>query len=396
MASLREHKKSPFLVVSLKLPRNKRTTASTKLRADAPTSEERKEKRNRALEVGNLLEGAGRKAEREGLTRDEAVELVNRILHAAGLPEIDKVTTRAFFSDWLKGKNNEGTNERYSHSAELFLNHLGPIADAGMGKVTYHHVLGFIKVRREAGAAPKTIRTDVKALNNAFNIARRLGNIPVNPVEQALALQPIAVTSCTKEVFAPPQIRKLVEAAVRDWKTCILLGYYTAGRLRDCANLKAKQIDWVQGMITVRQLKTGKPAWIPIHACLARHLKPIVEGLGPEDYVCPSLANRKTGGKTGLSREFAAVMRKAGIDQQIIPGKGKRRFSKLSFHSFRHSFNSHLANAGVDQETRQIMTGHETKAANDDYTHLDLPKLRSAVEKLPDLDLLTSDLPKAA
>ena len=139
------------------------------------------------------------------------------------------------------------------------------------------------------------------------------------------------------------------------------------------------QIDWVQGVITVRQIKTGERAWIPIHACLARHLRKVVAGLSPDDYVCPSLANRKTGGKTGLSREFAGIMRTAGVDQKFVPGKGKRRFSKLSFHSLRHSFNSHLANAGVDQETRQVMTGQATKAANDDYTHLELPKLRNAV-----------------
>jgi integrase len=102
--------------------------------------------------------------------------------------------------------------------------------------------------------------------------------------------------------------------------------------------------------------------------------------------VCPSLANRKTRGKTGLIREFAGIMHAAGIDQCIVPGQGKRRFSKLSFHSLRHGFYSHIANAGVDQETRQVMTGHGTKAANDDYTHLELPKLRGAVELLPDVD----------
>ena len=89
--------------------------------------------------------------------------------------------------------------------------------------------------------------------------------------------------------------------------------------------------------------------------------------------------NRKTGGKTGLSNEFSKIMKKANIDPDLVSGKGKKRFSLLSFHSLRHSFNSHLANEGVDQETWQIMTGHDTKAANDDYTHLDLPKLRAAV-----------------
>ena len=217
-------------------------------------------------------------------------------------------------------------------------------------------------------------------------MARRLDHIKTNPVEQALALQPIAVESSIKGVFTIDQIARLVATAKGDWKTAVLLGYYTAARLRDCTNLKVSQIDWKERIILIQQRKTKKRAWVPLHPCLARHLEKILKDKSPGDLVCPSLANRKTGGKTGLSREFTAIMREAEIDQGLVPGKGKRRFSKLSFHSLRHSFNSHLANLGVDQETRQVMTGHGTVAANDDYTHLELPKLRGAIHLLPDVD----------
>ncbi len=385
MASLRKQKRSPHWFGCITKPNGKRTHRSTGILVDAPTADERRDNRERALEVACKWERTGRKAKRQGLTPDEARDIVNDILRSAGAEELDTETTRDFFKDWLDGKHG-GTQTRYAHTVESYFDHIGAVADLSLGKNTYRHILGFIELRRKAGAAPKTIKVDIKSLGNAFNLARRLGKITVNPVDQALALQPISSESSSKDVFSPQQISKLVAAAIGDWHTVVLLGYYTAARLRDCTNLKVKQIDWVNGMITVRQRKTGKPAWIPIHPCLARHLTKAVEGLGSEDFVCPSLANRKTGGKTGLSREFAGIMRAAGIDQCIVPGQGKRRFSKLSFHSLRHSFNSHLANAGVDQETRQVMTGHGTKAANDDYTHLELPKLRNAVGLLPDVD----------
>jgi site-specific recombinase XerD len=76
-------------------------------------------------------------------------------------------------------------------------------------------------------------------------------------------------------------------------------------------------------------------------------------------------------------------MAEARIDARSGPGKGIRRFAKLSFHSLRHSFNSALANHGVDQETRMKLTGHSSVAVNGDYTHLELPKLKAAVQKLP-------------
>ena len=385
MASIRKHKRSRFWVGCITLPNGKRTTRSTRLPVEAPTADERKDNREQALEVTQKWERTGRIARRQGMTQDEARAVVNDILRSAGADEIASVTTREFFRDWLNGKTNDGTHERYEHVANLFLGHIAGQADRPMDKVTYRQILDFMQLRRASGAAPKTIKVDVKSLNNAFNLARKLDHIKTNPVEQALALQPIDAESSTKGVFTPAQISDLVGTAQGDWRTVVLLGYYTAARLRDCTNLKVGQIDWVQGVITVQQRKTKKPAWVPIHPCLARHLQKVVQGRYPDDYVCPSLANRKTGGKTGLSREFAGIMHEAGIDQGLVAGKGKRRFSTLSFHSLRHSFNSHLANLGVDQETRRIMTGHGTVSANDDYTHLELPKLRGAVGLLPDV-----------
>ena len=40
---------------------------------------------------------------------------------------------------------------------------------------------------------------------------------------------------------------------------------------------------------------------------------------------------------------------------------------------------------GIDQETRMALTGHSSKAINNDYTHLELPKLKAAISKLPSL-----------
>jgi integrase len=383
MASLRQHPRSRFWIACITKPNGKRTSRSTGILIAAPTSDERKEQKENAEAVARKWERLGSHARRGLMTPDRAREVVNDILRCAGADEIDVITTRSFLTTWLEGKTNPGTHERYKVVVDLFFTQLGDLADKSITRVGYKHILSFISMRREMGSASKTITVDTKCLGTVFNLARRLGHIPVNPVEQALAIQPIEVKSSTKGVFTPEQIAALVAAAEGDWRTATLLGYYTAARLRDCTNLRFSQIDWEQGIITVQQRKTKRPAWVPLHPCLRQYLEPLAKGRNPNDFVCPTLANRKTGGKTGLSKDFAAIMRKAGVDQGLIAGQGTRRFSTLSFHSLRHSFNSHLANLGVDQETRQVMTGHATKAANTDYTHLDLPKMRHAVELLP-------------
>lgn len=62
---------------------------------------------------------------------------------------------------------------------------------------------------------------------------------------------------------------------------------------------------------------------------------------------------------------------------------GHRPFSKLTFHSLRHSFNSALANAGVAQEVRMKLTGHTSADMNAKYTHHELDLLKAAIGKLP-------------
>ena len=45
-----------------------------------------------------------------------------------------------------------------------------------------------------------------------------------------------------------------------------------------------------------------------------------------------------------------------------VKGKGAHQFSRRTFHSLRHSFNSALANAGVSQKIRVKFTGHSSNA----------------------------------
>ena len=80
-------------------------------------------------------------------------------------------------------------------------------------------------------------------------------------------------------------------------------------------------------------------------------------------------------------------MSKANIDPQSNKaGKGKARTkNSLSFHSLRHSFNSILANEDIAGEVRRKLTGHSSDEMNQNYTHLELEKLREAVDVMPEL-----------
>jgi integrase len=200
----------------------------------------------------------------------------------------------------------------------------------------------------------------------------------------ATALESLPVKAEEKGTFTHAQMSKLMRAADGDWRAAILLAYYTGARLSDVANMRWKAIDWSKRIIRFTARKTGQPVVLPLHPQLERELLKNA-GIGNAP-IFPSLAGKGTGGKHGLSGQFAVVMQKVGIEGKQTKASGGRTLSSLSFHSLRHSFNSALANAGVSQEIRQKLTGHASAEMNKIYTHHEDAPLREAANVIPALN----------
>jgi integrase len=180
----------------------------------------------------------------------------------------------------------------------------------------------------------------------------------------------------------------LVDAAEGEWKTLILLGYFTGARLSDCARMRWASVDFVSSVISFQPKKrntSGLIVTVPLHPDLQAHLEGLAAKDRPEEFISPQLADLETRGWNGLSEGFKRIALKAGIDLQTVQGGGARKISKRTFHALRHSFTSALANAGVSPELRMKLTGHKTEEIHRGYTHHELESLRNAVEKLPAL-----------
>jgi integrase len=252
-----------------------------------------------------------------------------------------------------------------------------------LGALTVRDLEDFRNQSMAAGKAPNTVGMEIKILRVVLNVARRQGRITTNPAE---AVELPKVVSHTRDVFTLEQVRSLLAIADDEWKTVILAGYCLGARITDIVNLTWEDVDLTGNLITYAQGKTGKTVTCPMHADLKAHLFKIA-GDNPRAALCPQLQKRSVGGRKGLSQSFTLIMGKAGIDQHQVQGKGKqgRAFSKLSFHSLRHTFTSALANASVPAEVRQKLTGHADAAIHQKYTHLELQPLQAAIDKLPSL-----------
>src|SRR5262252_3253948 len=98
----------------------------------------------------------------------------------------------------------------------------------------------------------------------------------------------------------------LLDVAPPDWRTAILVAFYTGPRLGDVVSLRWDQVDFSAGLIFYTQGKTGKEVEVPLHPDLDEHLLGLA-GDNPGGFLCPTLAGQISGGSTGLSIQFAGL-----------------------------------------------------------------------------------------
>jgi len=373
MASLWKREKSPFWFCCFTSADGQRLKKSTKQRD-----------RKKAWEVCLAIERAEGYAKNGSLTEQTAKKIIGEIVERTTGEPLHHYAASDWFTEWLAGKmqtKSAATAERYKQVTRDFLESLGKRAKLSLAHVTPKDIRAYRDAELAAGKSPKTANISVKIVSSVFNSALRQGYIASNP---CTALERLPEKTAERSTFTSKQVAKLVSMAEGDWKNLILAGYYTGARLSDLSNLRWNAIDLNGRLITFTASKTKKPVTIPLHTELERYLLKS-PGVG-KAFVFPSLAGKGTGGKLGLSGQFAAIMARAAIEGKITRHTAQGRANNsLSFHSLRHSFNSVLANAGVSQEIRQKLTGHASAEMNARYTHHELEPLRAAIATLPRL-----------
>jgi integrase len=383
--------KSPFFYCAFTLPNGKRCFKSTKLKD-----------RNAAMDFCLRMEGAARKAAARNFSEEQARKILNEIRELSGDSAIRFKSLVAYAAEWLQSKQvtlSEGTFVRYKGFVNDFVANLGKQrAGASIEAITAQDVKAFRDLQVKEGKSETTANLALKTLRSLFNDARREGLISTNPAE---AVKTFAMEKEARDVFTHEQLRALMAKASSEWKTAILLAYYSGLRLRDAVSLSWDNVNFELRQIRYFPRKstrgqTRRPDWkkhvtgqleVPLMPEVEAHLLSLPSSDDAVAKLCPILAAKSTGGNRGLSRMFQRVMAAAGIhSDRGVEKKGKgRQFKTLGFHSLRHTFVSELANADVPADVRRQISGHSDEKIHERYTHLGLETKRRALAHLKPL-----------
>ncbi len=156
---------------------------------------------------------------------------------------------------------------------------------------------------------------------------------------------------------------KAVGGAARERDVAILeLLYATGLRVSELAGLDVDDVD--RAGLTVRVLGKGrKERIVPFGSQAARALDAY---LGRRATRCPTLFTNARGGRLS-ARAIHAIVRKSAAASGIV--------RRVSPHTLRHTFATHLLDAGADLRVIQELLGHSRLSTTQRYTHVGADQL---------------------
>lgn len=237
--------------------------------------------------------------------------------------------------------------------------------------------------------------TQNQALNALVFLFREVLGRPLPEMQFARARRPPRLPV----VLTRDEVRRLIEALGGTYALMARLMYGTGMRLMECLRLRVGDLDFGSALIVVRDGKGGKDRVVPLPRRLVeplqRHLKE-VRALHEDDlaagvagvYLPDALARKAPGAprewiwqwvfpsaqlstdpKAGLVRRHH--LNETGLQRAIKRAGARAGLAKrVNSHALRHSFATHLLEAGYDIRTVQELLGHADVSTTMIYTHV--------------------------
>ena len=267
---------------------------------------------------------------------------------------IDDMTARRF---------KEKVQKDYVRHVRNFAAFLGRSPDSATSDDLRRYQLHMAQQQISAGS----INTAIAALRFFFTVT----------LERPDLVRPLRVVNEPHKapvVLSPEEVARLIEAAPGvKYKAALSVAYGAGLRVSEVANLKVSDIDSERMTLRVEQGKGQRDRYVMLSPQLLELLRDWWRAARPQAWLLPGQNPVNPMTARQLNRAVHAAKDLAGIAKRVSP------------HTLRHSFATHLLEQGVDIRVIQVLLGHAKLETTALYTRVAVNTVRdikSPLERL--------------
>lgn len=245
-------------------------------------------------------------------------------------------------------------------------------------RVKLDHLKSFLEWLNERGVSPRTQARTISGIKSFYKYLLIEGKINSDPT--ALLESP-KVGRKLPDILSMEEIDALIEGVDLEKpegqrNKAMLETLYSCGlRVSELVNLKLTNLFFEQGFIKVEG-KAEKERLVPVSNRAVDEINKYLNGYRKTLKIHKDSENilflNRRGKKLSRVMVFTIIKNlseKIGLNKKISP------------HTFRHSFATHLINGGADLRAVQEMLGHESILTTEIYTHLDRDYLKNTIHQ---------------
>ncbi|HET9387727.1 MAG TPA: tyrosine recombinase XerC [Gemmatimonadales bacterium] len=294
--------------------------------------------------------------------------------------------TQEFLTFLEKERNDSAhTVKAYARDLEAFAAFCqdyygGPWSWAGVDRLA---VRGFLAAQQRRGLAKRSVARALSALRTFYRFLNATRGIEVNPARAARTPKldrtlPAYLDKTEMETLFADAEARAAAGGFRELRDLAMLElfYSTGMRLSELAGLNDPDIDLVSDQVKLRG-KGKKERIVPVGSHATSALRKYLQ-------VRDHIATQRAGGG---NRPMFVNMRGKRITPRGVQLAMKRLFDTLSrgneihVHTLRHSFATHLLDAGADLRSVQELLGHASLGTTQVYTHTSVERLKKVYQQ---------------
>jgi integrase/recombinase XerD len=278
------------------------------------------------------------------------------------------------FRDYLQFERGVSprTLDAYGRDLQRLIEYSARTGVDDVAKITSAQLREFVYDLKDQGLQATSIRRTLSALRTYFGFLVAEEHVTADPTEQ---VEMPKIWRKLPGVLSKEDVERILEAPeISDrlyWRDKALLEFaYASGvRVSELASLKVRDVDLDEGVATVFG-KGSKERMVPIGRSAQRALDVYIRESRPaliktqgQGVVFVNAQGRPLT-RMGIWKILRKHVRRAGVKKRVTP------------HTLRHCFATHLLEGGADLAAVQEMLGHADISTTQIYTHVDREYLR--------------------